>query len=125
LTERVGPSGAGIVGSLTKQFTATAIMMLNERGDLSLDAPLETYLPEFPARGHRITVRHLLNHTSGLRNYTSDPNDFREAARRIRRSPISLRGSRRCRSISSPASAARTTTPDTCCSARASSVSVE
>src|SRR5437016_3048810 len=59
------------IASLTKQFTATAIMMLKERGLVSLDAPLEHYLPDFPTQGRRVTVRHLLNHTSGIKNYSS------------------------------------------------------
>lgn len=69
------------IASLTKQFTATAIMMLNERGSVSLDAPLETFLAEFPTQGRRVTVRHLLNHTSGIRSYSSLPNHNRETAR--------------------------------------------
>src|SRR5882724_2582764 len=52
------------IASLTKQFTAAAVMMLKERGRVSLDAPLETYLPDFPTQGRRVTVRQLLNHTS-------------------------------------------------------------
>ena len=64
------------IASLTKQFTATAIMMLKERGLLSLEAPLEAYLPEFPTQRGRITVRHLLNHTSGIKTYTTLANFF-------------------------------------------------
>jgi CubicO group peptidase (beta-lactamase class C family) len=59
------------IASLTKQFTAVAIMMLKERGLIALDAPLEACLPDFPTRGRRVTVRHLLNHTSGITSYTS------------------------------------------------------
>lgn len=59
------------IASLTKQFTATAIMMLKERGRVLLDAPLEAYLPDFPTQGRRVTVRHLLNHTSGIKTYSS------------------------------------------------------
>jgi CubicO group peptidase (beta-lactamase class C family) len=55
---------------VTKQFTATAIMRLIEQGLLSLDDPLTRFLPEYPTQGHHITVRQLLNHTSGLRDYT-------------------------------------------------------
>jgi D-alanyl-D-alanine carboxypeptidase len=57
-------------GSVTKQFTAAAIMRLAEEGRLSLDDEITRFLPEFPTQGHRVTVRHLLNHTSGIRSYT-------------------------------------------------------
>jgi D-alanyl-D-alanine carboxypeptidase len=54
------------IASITKQFTAAAILRLAERGALTLDDPIETYVPEFNPRGAKITLRHLLNHTSGL-----------------------------------------------------------
>ncbi|HEX4197669.1 MAG TPA: serine hydrolase domain-containing protein [Caulobacteraceae bacterium] len=57
--------------SLTKQFTAVAIMMLAERGELSIDAPIETYLTDWPARGRTTTLRRLLNHTSGVWRHDS------------------------------------------------------
>lgn len=59
------------VGSLTKTFTAVAVLRLAERGRLSLDAPVGRYLPGVVPgeRGDRITVRMLLNHTSGLPDY--------------------------------------------------------
>ncbi|HEX2593456.1 MAG TPA: serine hydrolase domain-containing protein [Rhizomicrobium sp.] len=69
------------IASLTKQFTAVAIMMLKERGLVSIDAPLETYLPDFPTRGRRITVRQLLNHTSGLCRDKASPETHREISR--------------------------------------------
>ncbi|HEY1560173.1 MAG TPA: serine hydrolase domain-containing protein [Caulobacteraceae bacterium] len=54
------------IASLTKQFTAVAIMILVERGLVSADAPIETYLAAWPPRRRKVTVRHLLNHTSGI-----------------------------------------------------------
>src|SRR5262245_33092806 len=57
------------LASCSKQFTAMAIMMLAERGELSYDDPLTKFFPEFPAYASKITVRHLLNHTSGLPDY--------------------------------------------------------
>jgi D-alanyl-D-alanine carboxypeptidase len=57
------------IASLTKQFTASAIMRLASRGALSLDDPLERRLPAFDPRGRTVTPRHLLNHTSGIRNH--------------------------------------------------------
>lgn len=61
------------IASLTKQFTAVAIMMLKERGMVSLDASLEKFLPDFPLQGRHVTVRHLLNHTSGIHSYSDLP----------------------------------------------------
>jgi CubicO group peptidase (beta-lactamase class C family) len=61
------------VGSITKQFTAAAIFKLAEEGKLTLDDEITEYLPDFPTRGHRITLRHLLNHTSGIPGYTEFP----------------------------------------------------
>ena len=58
------------IGSVTKEFMAAGILLLAEQGKLSLDDPLSKYLPDFP-RGGEITLRNLLNHTSGIHNYTS------------------------------------------------------
>lgn len=57
------------LASITKQFTAMAIMMLIERKKLSLDTHLTDIFPEFPAYGKQITIHQLLNHTSGLMDY--------------------------------------------------------
>lgn len=57
------------LASFTKQFTATAIMLLVRDGKLHYDDPLTDVLPGFPAYGKSITVRNLLNHTSGLQDY--------------------------------------------------------
>jgi D-alanyl-D-alanine carboxypeptidase len=61
------------LGSLTKQFTAVAVMMMVEDGKLRLDHSIATYLPEVPEAWRAITVRHLLTHSSGLRGYLSVP----------------------------------------------------
>lgn len=62
------------IGSLTKQFTATLILGLVEDGRIDLDAPVERYLPEYPSPGReRITIRHLLSHTSGIPDVTRRP----------------------------------------------------
>jgi D-alanyl-D-alanine carboxypeptidase len=60
------------IGSVTKQFTAAAILQLQERGKLSIDDPLAKYLPTFP-HANEITLRQLLNQVSGLPNYTGLP----------------------------------------------------
>jgi D-alanyl-D-alanine carboxypeptidase len=54
------------IGSVTKQFTAAAILRLAEQGALTLDDRIEKFVPEFDPRGATITLRRLLNHTSGL-----------------------------------------------------------
>ena len=67
------------LGSVTKQFTAMLILQLVEQGKLKLDAPISTYLLDYPkASGHKITIHHLLTHTSGIPNYTSFPNFVKE-----------------------------------------------
>lgn len=58
------------IGSMTKQFTAVAIMMLVERGEISLSDRLSDVLPDYPAIGHDVSIEHLLNHTSGIKSYT-------------------------------------------------------
>lgn len=58
------------IGSVSKQFTAMAVVLLAEDRKLSLDDDIREYLPEIPDYGTRITINQLLHHTSGLRNYT-------------------------------------------------------
>ncbi len=55
------------VGSVSKQFTAFAIVLMSQEGKLSLDDDIRTYLPEVPKFGHTIRIRHLIHHTSGIR----------------------------------------------------------
>lgn len=57
------------LASITKQFTAACIRLLEQEGRLSLDEPVGQYLPELGAPGERITIRHLLTHTSGIVAY--------------------------------------------------------
>jgi CubicO group peptidase (beta-lactamase class C family) len=59
------------IGSVTKQFTAAAVLRLQEQEKLAIDEPLTTYLPDYPTHGAEITLRHLLTHTSGIPNYTN------------------------------------------------------
>lgn len=68
-----GPDSLFRIGSLTKQFTAAAIMKLVERKQLSLDDPLAKFVPDFDTGGRTITIRQLLNHSSGIPNYTAQP----------------------------------------------------
>ncbi len=64
-------------GSVGKQFTATAVMLLVEDGVLSLSDPLKKFYPDGPASWQPITVRHLLSHTSGIPDYTGGLVDYR------------------------------------------------
>jgi CubicO group peptidase (beta-lactamase class C family) len=66
------------IGSITKQFTAAAILKLQEQGKLSVKDTLSKYIPDFP-RGEEVTIHHLLTHTSGIHSYTNKP-DFMETA---------------------------------------------
>jgi CubicO group peptidase (beta-lactamase class C family) len=59
------------VGSITKQFTSVAILMLLEEGKLSLEDDITKFIPAYPTNGKKITVHHLLTHTSGIKSYTS------------------------------------------------------
>jgi CubicO group peptidase (beta-lactamase class C family) len=59
------------IGSDSKQITAAAIVLLEQQGKLSLDDDVRKFVPELPDYGHAITLRHLLHHTSGLRDYIS------------------------------------------------------
>ncbi len=65
----LSPRSVFRIGSVSKQFTAAATVLLAQDGELSLDHPLREYLPELPDFGPRFTVRSLLNHTSGVRDY--------------------------------------------------------
>ena len=58
-------------GSVSKQFTAAAVLLLAREGKLSLDDPVRKYIPEVPDYGSPLTIRHMLNHTSGLRDWGS------------------------------------------------------
>ena len=69
------------LGSITKQFTATAILQLAEQGKLSVDDPISKYYPEAPAAWAPITLKHLLTHTSGIPSYTAIPGFFAQQAR--------------------------------------------
>jgi CubicO group peptidase (beta-lactamase class C family) len=57
------------IGSTSKQFTSASILLLEKQGKLSVADDIRKYIPEIPDYGHQITILHLLNHTSGLRDY--------------------------------------------------------
>jgi CubicO group peptidase (beta-lactamase class C family) len=64
----ITPATVFHVASVSKQFTAFAIALLEQEGKLSVDDEVRTYIAEFPDFGERITLRHLINHTSGVRD---------------------------------------------------------
>ena len=107
------------LGSITKQFTAAAILLLEERGKLKVADRVKAYLPDAPMSWDRITVQNLLTHTSGIPNFT-DMADYgtiklssRTASARSPRFAID-------RSTSAPASNTATATPATWCLATSS-----
>jgi D-alanyl-D-alanine carboxypeptidase len=69
------------VGSITKTFVAAVVLQLAAEGALGLDDPVERWLPGMVPNGQSITLRQLLNHTSGIYNYTDDEALFRSLVR--------------------------------------------
>lgn len=59
------------IASLSKQFTASAILLLEQAGKLSVTDDFTRYVPDYPTYGHTITIEHLLTHTSGLKSFTN------------------------------------------------------
>jgi len=68
------------IGSITKQFTAVAILQLVEQGKISLQDSVQKYIKDFPSKSYTVTIENLLTHTSGIVDYTSknDPDPFIE-----------------------------------------------
>jgi CubicO group peptidase (beta-lactamase class C family) len=62
------------IASITKQFTAVAILQLMEKGKLVLNDDITQYLPDYPVQGNKITIEHLLTHTSGIQDYAAMKN---------------------------------------------------
>jgi len=77
--EPITPASRFVIGSVTKQFTCAAIMLLAQSGLLAYDDPVGKYLPEMPAAWReRVTLRHLMHHTSGVPEYLTE--DFWQAS---------------------------------------------
>jgi len=76
------------LGSITKQFTAVAILMLEEQGKLNVNDEITKYIPDYPTQENTITIYQLLNHTSGIMSYTN-MDSFMEDAR-IDRTPTEI-----------------------------------
>ncbi len=69
----VAPDMVFRLGSITKQFTAVAVLLLAQEGRIGLQDEITRFLPDYPTGGRKITVEHLLTHTSGIRSYTDMP----------------------------------------------------
>ena len=69
LDVKMTPENVFQIGSMTKQFTAVAILILKEQGKLSVSDPVPKFIPDYP-NGNNITVSHLLTHTSGIKDFT-------------------------------------------------------
>jgi D-alanyl-D-alanine carboxypeptidase len=78
------------LGSITKQFTATAILQLIEADKLHLEDPACNFIPECPESWKPVTIHHLLNHTSGIPSYTGLPGFFTPKQSRIPLSPLEV-----------------------------------
>jgi CubicO group peptidase (beta-lactamase class C family) len=78
----IRPNTVFRLASITKQFTATAIMLLEHQGKLRLDDSITNYLPYYPTHERTITITHLLNHTSGIKSYTSLDNFMQDIAKK-------------------------------------------
>jgi CubicO group peptidase (beta-lactamase class C family) len=102
LDNRTPQTGRSVhnVGSVSKVLAVVAVMQLVERGSVDLDATIQTYIPYYPEKEHRITIRHILTHTSGTRHYDGVEfgehgllalrhyDDFEEATRLWRDDPL-------------------------------------
>lgn len=64
----IRPSSVFYIGSVSKQFVAACMLLLDEQGKIDLDEDVRTYIPEFPDYGYKITIRNLIHHTSGVRD---------------------------------------------------------
>ena len=67
------PTAKFRLGSITKQFTAACILLLEERGKLNVQDPVKKYMPDAPAAWDKVTIFHLLTHTSGIPSFTGFP----------------------------------------------------
>lgn len=77
------------LGSITKQFTAAAVLLLAEDGKLSVDDPVSKFYPAAPAAWSKVTIKHLLTHTSGIPSYTSIPGFFDKSSK-LPLSPVEI-----------------------------------
>ena len=76
----ITPQTIFALGSNTKPFTSTAILLLEQQGKLHLNDSIQTYLPDYPTHGRHVTLLHLLTHTSGIPNFVTQPGFWKECA---------------------------------------------
>ena len=114
----LSPKSVFYMGSVSKQFTAAAIVLAGEQGYLSLDDDVRKYIPELPVYGHVVTLRQMIHQTSGLRDFYTllglsghDPADF-NSPEEIFKIVVRQRGLN-----TSPETGGFTATRTTCCSA--------
>ena len=82
LDVEMSPDHVFRIGSITKQFTACAILKLAEEGKLDLQDDITEYIEDYPTHGYTISIEHLLTHTSGIMSYTSMPDWTAEVRRK-------------------------------------------
>lgn len=70
--EYITPDNTFFIASISKQFTTMAVMMLKEKGLVDYDETIERFFPDFPSYVKKVTVRHLMTHTSGIKEYFDD-----------------------------------------------------
>ena len=70
---KIAPESVFRIGSITKQFTAVAVLQLVESGKIALTDPITKFISDYPTQGKTITIEHLLTHTSGIQSYTDKP----------------------------------------------------
>jgi CubicO group peptidase (beta-lactamase class C family) len=112
----ITPASVFYVGSLSKQFTAFAVALAAGDGKLSLADPVRRWIPELPDYGAQMTVRHLVHHTSGLRDYNTVLDIAGRRNDEAFDNPTVLRIVARQRALTSnPAKTICTPTAATCC----------
>jgi len=79
---RITPDSVFKLGSIVKQFTAAMVLQLVAEGRMSLDDPISRFFPDFPEPAAHATVRQLLNHTSGINDYSKIPGWIAQAGTR-------------------------------------------
>jgi len=77
----IAPDTVFRLASITKPFTAAAILLLEKQGKLKVDDPITEYLPDYPTQGRTISIAHLLTHTSGIKSYTGLEDFFEKYGR--------------------------------------------
>jgi CubicO group peptidase (beta-lactamase class C family) len=92
------------VASITKLFTSVLVLQLAQEGKVRLDAPIRGYLPDYPGAGaDRVTIHHVLNHTSGIENFTGVLANSRQSRRGSSSTRSRTRPTRWCASPSTAA----------------------